>query len=154
MLDELNKEVVSIDDVDMDALSLYDPHASSEIIPRFVVNFTIGESEQKTSFVVRRVTTDDILFELPDEMTMFLQNEVPRGAPPPKEDEPLTDHELEIRRVMHEFNVSAVRLGLVAPSLTTEQITALPITLLRELSDAITGNTDEPEDETEPSEEE
>ena len=153
MLDELRKEVVSIDDVDMNALSLYDPHASNEIIPRFVVNFTIGESEQETSFVVRRITTDDILFELPDDMTMFLQNEVPRDAPPPKEDEPLTSHELELRRVMHEFNVTAVRLGLVAPSLTIEQIVALPITLLRELSDAITGNADKIEDDAESTEE-
>lgn len=145
MNQELQFETQNANEVDLDSLNIYDPTASTVVSPQFVVGVYVDENaEDKTYFVCKAVSGLRVLFELNDETAMLLQNS--RGRDPKDDDDPLTHEDIQLFRANREFNLSAVRLGLVRPDLTFEQIEALPATVLSELAGEITA-TPETDDE-------
>lgn len=141
---ELKSEAVSLEDVDINNLNIYDPTVSTVVTPQFAVGFYIdGNLEDKSWFVCKAVSASRVLFELPDDLALFLQN-----APMDERDEDadLTDDDLELSRALREFNVTAVRLGLLQPDISHEQIEALPIEVVRDLADKIVATPKSKED--------
>ena len=130
-MSEVKVLICDITEVDVDALTLYNPAESNDITKQQVVKF--GE----TAFVVKEIGIDRVLLDLPEDVALLLQNRKEDSSRDP--DDPVTGEELELGRAFNVFNVTAVRLGLVKPQLDEADVESLPMEVLRKLSDVITG---------------
>ena len=64
MNNEFEHNVKDIADVDVDSLNIYDPNASNDVLPRFVINFHLSGSEKQTSFICQPVSADKVLMNI------------------------------------------------------------------------------------------
>lgn len=145
MNQNLNSSVVSLNDVDIDNLNIYDPTASSIVTPQFAIEFDAADGE-KTYFLCQGVSSQRVLIEISEESALLIQNT--DEFPEDDEDGNTTPEQMVMSRALREYNLAAVRLGLMRPQLTYEQIENLPPSVLSDLSSAITRSdiTDEEED--------
>ena len=137
----LNDTVLLVDEVDLEALNIYDPTASNAVTPQRVVQFAASDTEdgQSAAFIVKIMGADRVLMELPEDIALDLQKSYRalQDAPERNDDDPVTELELSHQRLNHHFDVAAVLLGLLRPQLSPEQVEALPLSVLRKLSDVI-----------------
>ena len=131
-MQEVKQNVVDATDVDLDSLSFYNPDEPN-ILPQQIVRISVGD-EAEQAFLVNPVPSADVLLELPTDVSLSLQVEYKRRNP----GDPLTEEEIVRSRWMLQFHRQAVKMGLVRPALTDEQITTLPNEILSILSDIIT----------------
>lgn len=134
-MNDITTQVINEADVDFASVQLYDPTQAHGLIAKFVVNCETPQGV--VGFICRQVEINRILLELPEEIALALQN-FKADDQVPDEDADLTSEDLQRARYLHEYNVTAVMLGLVQPELTPSQIRDLPTTIIRDLSDAIT----------------
>ena len=87
-----------------------------------------------------------MFLELSDDISLTIQNARDTSSLDPDTD--VTPERFQTIRALHEFNLMAVRLGLVRPQLNEDQISKLPPKILARLTDAIT-MTDRQKPETE-----
>ena len=147
-------ELISIDDVEAGELNIYNPDADEVLAPTFVVRVRDADDTSRfTDFKCRRVETSRVFMEIPIELALLIQNASDKPLEP---DSPIDYEAIELSRAMHEYNAASVRLGLIEPALSEEQISQLPTLVVRDLSEAITDTVPEPvseeEDEAEKSE--
>jgi len=131
-MQEVKQNVVDVADVDLDSLSFYNPDEPN-ILPQQVVRISVGDSAEQ-AFLINPVASADVLLELPTDVSLALQIEYERRKP----GDPLTEEEIKRSRLMLQFHHQAVKMGVVRPELTNEQIKSLPNEVVSILSDIIT----------------
>ena len=89
-------------------------------------------------FLCKKVEINRILLALPENVALALQNYRSDDVEEFDDDKDLTPEDIQRARHLHEYNVESVKLGLLNPELTEEQIRDLPTTVIRDLADAIT----------------
>ena len=134
---DFTTQETSVTDVNLDELTFFNPDVD-EFEPKVLATIVVGEgeTERKLNFLCKRVDGDRILLELPDKDALIFSN-AKHDLNIPKVGEPITQEWQEFVRVLREFNTQAIRLGLVKPKLTPEQIDALPERVLDELARVI-----------------
>ena len=131
-MQEVKQNVVDAADVDLDSLSFYNPDEPN-ILPQQIVRISVGD-EAEQAFLITPVASADVLLELPTDVSLALQVTYERRKP----GDPLTEEEIQRSRMMLQFHHQAVKMGVIRPELTDEQIKALPNEVLGALSDIIT----------------
>ena len=140
----IETHVINETDVDLESVNIYDPN-NPTLIPKFVVQCDTPQGQ--VGFLCRQVEINRILLSLPEKISLALQNFSPRNEEELDEDRALTPEDLLRARYLHEYNVAAVKLGVVKPALTEEQVRDLPTAVIRDIADAVT-DADTTADET------
>lgn len=137
---EFKNEVINLEDQNIDDLNFYDPEQSNDVTPRFIVSFAAEkEGSKPVAFECQAVASESVLLELSDDISLILQNTRSLGQTSPEED--ITYERIQATKAIHEFNLMAVKLGLIRPQLTEEQLNKLPVRIISLLADSITART-------------
>lgn len=140
----ITTHVLNESDVDLASVNIYDPN-NPTLIPKFVVQCDTPQGQ--VGFLCRQVEINRILLSLPEKISLALQNFTSRDEEELDDERDLTPEDLSRARYLHEYNVAAVKLGVVEPVLTEEQVRDLPTTVIRDIADAVT-DADTTTDET------
>ena len=138
-------EVISLDDINPGELHIYDPNSDISLVETFVVRFKDEASNTVRDFKCKRVAFNRVALDLPSDIVIILDNANISQLDDKDDDEPVDEEVLTISKAMHASDLKAVELGLVEPKLTAEQINALPLSVLRHLSNEITKPSVNPE---------
>ena len=131
-------------DIDLNAIQIYDPNQNHGMIEKFVVQCDTPQGS--VGFLCRKVEINRILLELPEEIALALQNFRAQEEEELDDERDLTPKDIQRARYLNEYNIQSVKLGLLQPQLTEDQIRELPTTVIRDLTDAITDFVPEDED--------
>ena len=140
-----NNEVIELEDQNLDELDFYNPDEPNDITPKFIVRIEAEkEGSKPLVFLCQPVTIGRVLLEVPEDIALIIENTRAKTLPDPND--LITHEQLQEVRAMYEYNLTAVRLGLIRPELTEEQLNKLPGQVVRALADAITAFTNEEND--------
>ena len=149
-------DVKPVEEVDLNTLTFFDPDADEVFEQKYliVIKTELPNGElQGVNFLIRKVLISQVLLELSAEDAVELQN-AQRDRRERKADEPTTVEEVRGNRLLYEFNLASVRLGLIEPVMSDERLRQLPHYVITELSLAITTPDVVPEEEEQDQEQE
>jgi len=131
----IKSEIKNASDVDLDSLSFFEP-TSPDLTPQFVVEISLNgdDYEANAAFLVRKISSADVLLELPADLAVTIQQETADR----KNGDPITVEEMERSKDMLIYHRQAVFMGLVKPQMDESQILQLPNDVVVVLSNAIT----------------